>query len=71
MLLSQVSSVRDRAMLELFLQTGLRLSELARLSVDDLELPRRISKDPENVGFLKAQRKGAQGNYGRICQHDP
>jgi site-specific recombinase XerC len=57
-LLSPVSSVRDRAMLELFLQTGLRLSELARLSVDDLELPRRISKDPENVGFLKVRRKG-------------
>jgi len=42
-------------MLELFLQTGLRLSELARLSVDDLELPRRISQDPENVGFLKVR----------------
>ena len=59
-LLSQVTSVSDRAMLELFLQTGLRLSELARLSVDDLELPRRISKDPENVGFLKVRRKGAK-----------
>ena len=59
-LLAQVHLVRDRAILEVFLQTGLRLSELARLSLDDLELPKRISKDPENVGFLKVRRKGAK-----------
>ena len=56
-LLAQAHASRDRAILEVFLQTGLRLSELTQLSVSDLELPRRITKDPENVGFLKVRRK--------------
>jgi len=56
-LLAQVHETRDRAILELFLQAGLRLSELTHLSVGDLELPRRITRDPENVGFLKIRRK--------------
>jgi site-specific recombinase XerD len=55
--LSEASSARDRAVLEVFLQTGLRLSELARLTLNDLDLPKRITKDPENVGFLKVRRK--------------
>src|SRR5581483_2276489 len=33
---------RDRALVELLLQTGMRLSELARLSIQDVELPQRI-----------------------------
>ena len=56
-LLAQAHETRDRAILEVFLQTGLRLLELTQLSVSDLELPRRITKDPENVGFLKVRRK--------------
>lgn len=56
-LLAQAHTSRDRAILEVFLQTGLRLSELTHLAVSDLELPRRITKDPENVGFLKVRRK--------------
>jgi site-specific recombinase XerD len=56
-LLAQAHESRDRAILEVFLQTGLRLTELTQLSMSDLELPRRITKDPENVGFLKVRRK--------------
>jgi integrase/recombinase XerD len=56
-LLAQAHASRDRAILEVFLQTGLRLSELTHLCVSDLDLPRRITKDPENVGFLKVRRK--------------
>ena len=56
-LLDQAHASRDRAILEDFLQTGLRLSELTHLTMGDLELPRRITKDPENVGFLKVRRK--------------
>jgi len=56
-LLAQVHDSRDRAILEVFLQTGLRLLELTQLAVSDLELPRRITKDPDNVGFLKVRRK--------------
>lgn len=59
-LLAQVHTNRDRAILELFLQTGLRLSELTRLNITDLELPKRITRDPENVGYLKVKRKGAK-----------
>ena len=56
-LLAGAHESRDRAILEVFLQTGLRLTELTQLSMSDLELPRRITKDPENVGFLKVRRK--------------
>jgi site-specific recombinase XerD len=56
-LLAQAHDSRDRAIIEVFLQTGLRLTELTQLTVGDLELPRRITKDPENVGFLKVRRK--------------
>ncbi len=55
--LSNVNRVRDRAVLELFLQTGLRLSELVNLDTTDLELPKRVTKDPENVGMIRARRK--------------
>ena len=59
-LLAQVRNSRDRAILEVFLQTGVRLSELAGLTVNDVELPRRITKEPEDVGLLKTRRKGAR-----------
>jgi len=56
-LLAGASLVRDKAILEVFLQTGLRLSELVGLNVGDLELPKRITHDPQNVGFLHVRRK--------------
>jgi len=56
-LLAQAHEVRDRAILEVFLQTGLRLLELTHLLLSDVELPRRITRDPENVGFLQVRRK--------------
>jgi site-specific recombinase XerD len=37
--------VRDAAVIELILQTGLRLSEVASLKLADLELPARVNKD--------------------------
>lgn len=43
---------RDRAIIELLLQTGMRLSELAKLELDDVELPERITRDPEQVGTV-------------------
>lgn len=56
-LLAQVSNVRDRAIIMLFLQTGLRLSELANLQTYDLQLPKRITKNPEDVGMIRVHRK--------------
>jgi site-specific recombinase XerD len=49
---------RDAAIIELLLQTGIRLSEVARLSVADIELPARINRDPENTGSIYIQGKG-------------
>lgn len=49
---------RDAAIIELLLQTGIRLSELARLTLDDVELPARISRDPANTGALHVKGKG-------------
>ena len=51
---------RDAAMIELFLQTGMRLSELARLQLHDIYIPKRISPDPEHTGSARIKRKGGK-----------
>jgi len=53
-------NTRDVAMIELFLQTGMRLSELARLTLSDIELPKRITRDPDNMGSAQVRRKGGK-----------
>ena len=50
--------IRDAAIIELLLQTGIRLSELARLTLDDVDLPKRVSRDPTNAGTLFVYGKG-------------
>jgi integrase/recombinase XerC len=55
---------RDGAIVEVLLQTGLRLSELSQLRVGDVELPpkitrpNRITKEPGSVGAIKVRGKG-------------
>ena len=49
---------RDGAIIELLLQTGMRLSEIARLKLTDVELPARITKDPDGAGAVHVQSKG-------------
>jgi site-specific recombinase XerD len=50
---------RDAAMFEVLLQTGIRLSELTALTLDDLTLPAKPSLDPINgYGLLRVKRKG-------------
>ena len=51
---------RDAAIIELFLQTGMRLSELARLTLSDVTLPGKITKDAENMGVVRVRRKGGR-----------
>jgi len=51
---------RDAAIIELMLQTGMRLSELVNLKVDDIELPKKITKDPFNVGSIHIIGKGGK-----------
>jgi site-specific recombinase XerD len=63
---------RDAAIIELFLQTGMRLSELANLTLDDIELPKKISRDPEHIGTVRMTRKRGKSqtiplNY-KACQ---
>ncbi|MGH2530933.1 MAG: tyrosine-type recombinase/integrase [Thermomicrobiales bacterium] len=56
--------VRDGAIIEVLLQTGLRLSELSQLRIGDVELPPTIrrpnaaAKDPGSVGAVHAHGKG-------------
>jgi integrase/recombinase XerC len=57
---SQIDNNRDLAIVEVFLQTGINLSELANLTLGDLDLPKQITHDPENVGFIKVRRRQAQ-----------
>ena len=50
--------IRDQAIIELILQTGLRLSEVARLHVNHVSLPTKISKEPGFVGSVTVLGKG-------------
>ncbi|MBA2595109.1 MAG: tyrosine-type recombinase/integrase [Chloroflexia bacterium] len=50
--------VRDGAILELLLQTGIRQSECAAIALSDMQLPARVSRDEGNVGSLRVHGKG-------------
>src|SRR5260221_656890 len=63
---------RDAAIIELILQTGIRLSEVARLTIHDIELPLRINRDPVNTGSIFLPGKGRKErslplNY-KVCR---
>ena len=51
---------RDAAVIEVFLQTGMRLAELAGLTLSDVELPKRITRDIESMGLVRVRRKGGK-----------
>ena len=53
-------SPRDAALIELLLQTGMRLSEVAGLTWADVELPAKVTPDPDNVGHARITRKGGK-----------
>ena len=55
-LLAVVQKPRDRAIIQLLLQTGIRLSEIQRLTISDLNLPKRITKDA--LGTMRILGKG-------------
>jgi site-specific recombinase XerD len=44
---------RDSAIIELLLQTGIRLSELTRLNISDIELPDRNNEQTREMGSLQ------------------
>lgn len=63
---------RDAAIIEALLQTGMRLSELAQLTLADVEIPKRITRDQDNTGSVRVKRKGGKTqvislNY-KACQ---
>lgn len=56
-LLSQITDPRDKAIVVTFLEAGLRLEELATLTVPALELPRGIIKSFDKAGLVWVMRK--------------
>jgi site-specific recombinase XerD len=50
--------IRNAALIELLLQTGARLSEVAKLTLQDIELPAKVTKDEGNVGSARIFGKG-------------
>jgi len=62
--LAVANQPRDAAIIEVLLQTGIRLSELAGLSLTDIEIPQKISKDADNVGSLLVRR--GKGRKDRV-----
>ena len=53
-------NARDAAIIEVFLQTGMRLSELAHLTLTDIELPKRVTRDLDTMGNVSVRRKGGK-----------
>ncbi len=51
-------NVRDKAIIELLLQTGITLSEIVRLTIRDIELPTYINRDPANTGTMYIKGRG-------------
>jgi integrase/recombinase XerC len=49
--------VRDGAILELLLQTGIRQSECAAIALCDIQLPARVRRDEGNVGSPRVNRR--------------
>ncbi len=56
-------NARDAAIIEVFLQTGMRLAELAKLQLGDIDIPKRITPDPDNTGSVRVRRKGGKTEY--------
>jgi len=54
---------RDYALIQLLLQTGIKLSELARLTVNNVVLPSAVSLEATEVGYL--QISGSKSKKGR------
>ncbi len=53
---------RDFAIIELFLQTGLRLAEVAKITLADLQLPEKVAKEGA-VGWVRIRGKGRKGRF--------
>jgi site-specific recombinase XerD len=54
---------RDSAIIEILLQTGVRLSEAARLTIHDVDLPARVGRDPNMVGRAHILGKGRKERW--------
>jgi site-specific recombinase XerD len=52
--------LRNRAIIVLYLQTGMRLSELVRLKISDIELPHDIAQDEQHSGFARITRSNGR-----------
>ena len=55
---------RDHALMQLLLQTGIKLSEFTRLTIQDIELPSDIFPDMKEVGYLYVG--GSKSKKGRV-----
>jgi integrase/recombinase XerD len=58
---AMADNTRDYAIIELVLQTGLRLSEIARLTIPDVVLPVRAVATPLPVGYVRVVGRGTRG----------
>lgn len=52
LLKASANNSRDFALIQLLLQTGIKLSEITRLNVNDVELPSVLLSETEDVGNL-------------------
>jgi integrase/recombinase XerD len=57
-------SPRDKAIIELLLQTGIKLSEITHLTLDDVEMEKTKETGKKNVGFIRVL--GGRGKKERM-----
>jgi site-specific recombinase XerD len=57
-LLSVIENTRDRALLELILQTGIRLAEAHRLNLVDIEIPDPVTQ--QSIGVMRVIGRGGK-----------
>jgi len=58
LLVACAHETRDAAVIELLLQTGMRLSELSQVKLSDIDLPPTIISDEGSVGSVRILGKG-------------
>ena len=55
---------RDFALIQLLLQTGIKLSELTHLTLNDVEIPSVLSPETKDVGYFHV--RGSERRKGRV-----
>jgi site-specific recombinase XerD len=60
---------RDFALIQVLLQTGIKLSELIQLTMNDVDLPSEVMPGQNDIGYLQV--RGSERQKGRVLPLNP